>query len=665
MQMKWTAWRFWTMVCLVGWVCALAVQVQAAPPLQTEVEVAEIVDLINRWHLSSFHGYKFRPWIALGDVTQLTARIADGDLQAYVDPVFLQSIDANAAYVDSSFSGTVYFNDLVLADQPANISPKTMWHEGMHAIFDAHDSELLVPTDEIYTWYVENVYDILEQVLTRYEDEYNKGPLCDQQKLDQTWGMFERRMQDAQAGQGFYGPITTPAQLQQLQQLTGFSVDVSTIKTNYAAAGMDKCPTGTPSAAQKASRSTILVIDASGSMSGNKIEEAKSAAKSLLQSMGAGQEVGLMVFYDCGVITWSSFTQDMSVLIAAVDGIYASGSTPLGESIREAGTRMVQEASGTQGVIVVLTDGGETCGDNPVDAAASVFQMTLPGPVSQNVPFALPVAYAAGGDIVVSVVGFDIDDPAVETELRAIAEAGGGQFLTAQDMDELSTALKQAAGGGGGLPAWLLVGGGITACVVPLLLLLLLALILVTRRRRPAPVPVGYGYAPPPYGPPPAAGPVYTPPSYGGGQPYGPPPAGQAYAPPPPSYGPPPPVAGQPYVQPAYQTPPAPVGAGELRLLRGQAQPPNLTLSLPMVRFGRKTTNQVTIPDPMVSGTHAEIYVQGGTYWIRDVGSKNGTFVNGARLAQPRPLYDGDRIAIGNSEWIYRQGGETMMMPGL
>jgi hypothetical protein len=635
-------------VCLIGtilllppgWLLGRADRtgVQAAPSEQQEVDITQIVDRMNRWHLSAFRGYKFKSWVSIGDVVSFAERIADGDVQAYVDPAYLGSIDANAAYVDcAGIACATYMNDLVLADQPVNVDPKTLWHESMHAIFDNHDSELLVSTDEIYTWYVESVVTVLEQILTSYEREYDKGDQCDQARLDQYWSMFERRMQDAKEGRGLYGPITSDAQLAQLRQLTGFYVDVGTIRANYEAVGMDKCPALTPTVQPNlaVAKSVILVIDASGSMvDNNKIEQARAAAKNLLGSMGAGQEVGLMPFYDCGSIAWTPFSTDLSSLVPIVDAIQASGSTPLGASIREAGGRMSREASGKEGVVIVLIDGGESCSDNPVNAAASVFQMTLPRKTSYTAPFAASVAYADGGDIVVSVVGFDIDDPQVEQELRAIAEAGGGEFFTAKNVDELNRALKKAAGGNP-LPRVLLAVGGVAACVLPLLLVLVVILILASRRGRTVAVPAGYGYAPQPrYAPPPPPQRQYAPPPRPGSQPQYAPPQGQ------------------------------PAGMGELVLLRGQAQPPGLALSQPVVRLGRATQgNDVLIRDPAVSGHHAEIRLQVDGHWIHDLRSTNGTLLNGVRVLQPQPLRDGDRIALGGSEWTYRRSGDTMMMP--
>jgi pSer/pThr/pTyr-binding forkhead associated (FHA) protein len=106
------------------------------------------------------------------------------------------------------------------------------------------------------------------------------------------------------------------------------------------------------------------------------------------------------------------------------------------------------------------------------------------------------------------------------------------------------------------------------------------------------------------------------------------------------------------------------MGGADLFLIRGLARPHGLPLSLPVVRFGRSQHgNHVVVQDPMVSSAHAEIYVQDGGHYVRDLRSTNGTRVNGVRISQPQLLCDGDHIALGNTEWVYRQSGGTMMMP--
>ena len=55
----------------------------------------------------------------------------------------------------------------------------------------------------------------------------------------------------------------------------------------------------------------------------------------------------------------------------------------------------------------------------------------------------------------------------------------------------------------------------------------------------------------------------------------------------------------------------------------------------------------ITLGDPDVSRRHAEIQVSNGDILINDLGSTNGTFVNGERIDQPRALSDGDEVRIG------------------
>jgi len=62
--------------------------------------------------------------------------------------------------------------------------------------------------------------------------------------------------------------------------------------------------------------------------------------------------------------------------------------------------------------------------------------------------------------------------------------------------------------------------------------------------------------------------------------------------------------------------------------------------------IGRVPESDIILPDRQVSRRHARIFRRGDTYYIEDLGSKNGTWVNGQPLHGVRPLEDGDEIQI-------------------
>jgi adenylate cyclase len=74
------------------------------------------------------------------------------------------------------------------------------------------------------------------------------------------------------------------------------------------------------------------------------------------------------------------------------------------------------------------------------------------------------------------------------------------------------------------------------------------------------------------------------------------------------------------------------------------------------VSFGRTSDNTVVLPDERVSRRHALIHPQGTDgYWLVDLGSRNGTYVNERRVGQPRRLRDGDRLQLGPFTFVFRQ----------
>ncbi|MGE3310088.1 MAG: FHA domain-containing protein [Limisphaerales bacterium] len=64
--------------------------------------------------------------------------------------------------------------------------------------------------------------------------------------------------------------------------------------------------------------------------------------------------------------------------------------------------------------------------------------------------------------------------------------------------------------------------------------------------------------------------------------------------------------------------------------------------------LGRAIGNDVVLVDDRVSRRHATIHTQGlHEFWLVDLGSRNGTYLNGRRVSQPCRLQDDDRIQIG------------------
>jgi hypothetical protein len=64
---------------------------------------------------------------------------------------------------------------------------------------------------------------------------------------------------------------------------------------------------------------------------------------------------------------------------------------------------------------------------------------------------------------------------------------------------------------------------------------------------------------------------------------------------------------------------------------------------------------EIRLEDPFASSRHASISREGHVLVIEDLGSTNGTYLNEEPLSGPQPLYDGDRIRIGDSEFTYLQ----------
>jgi hypothetical protein len=72
--------------------------------------------------------------------------------------------------------------------------------------------------------------------------------------------------------------------------------------------------------------------------------------------------------------------------------------------------------------------------------------------------------------------------------------------------------------------------------------------------------------------------------------------------------------------------------------------------------LGRTEGNDVILADPKVSRRHAVIHPQGpGELWVADLGSRNGTFLNGTRISTPALLRHLDQIDVGPYRMVFHQ----------
>ena len=72
-------------------------------------------------------------------------------------------------------------------------------------------------------------------------------------------------------------------------------------------------------------------------------------------------------------------------------------------------------------------------------------------------------------------------------------------------------------------------------------------------------------------------------------------------------------------------------------------------------RVGRLHGLSLYLASESVSKEHAEIESREGVLWVRDLGSKNGTFVRGRRISGPAELSDGDELCLGSLLLVFRR----------
>jgi len=96
-------------------------------------------------------------------------------------------------------------------------------------------------------------------------------------------------------------------------------------------------------------------------------------------------------------------------------------------------------------------------------------------------------------------------------------------------------------------------------------------------------------------------------------------------------------------------------------------QGPQAGMSFPLTGnqavIGREEGLDIALQDPESSRRHARVSWQGDQFVIEDLGSTNGTFVNGVQITMPQVLNPGDSIGVGQTALVFQIAGAQMGAP--
>ena len=186
----------------------------------------------------------------------------------------------------------------------------------------------------------------------------------------------------------------------------------------------------------------MIVFDASGSMAGNvdqgiatikpRIDEVKTALSQVLPSATRFRRVGLITFgpgpyNQCNVqIHFAPVPHAAVPIMNAVNALTPAGKTPLTSAVQQAAD--VLDYRNKPGVVVVVTDGEETCGRSPCELGEQL--------------------HAAALHLTVHVIGYRVENYSWTgeqsiVEAKCLAERNNGLYITAESEEDLVAAFEK------------------------------------------------------------------------------------------------------------------------------------------------------------------------------------------------------------------------------
>ena len=196
---------------------------------------------------------------------------------------------------------------------------------------------------------------------------------------------------------------------------------------------------------QLCTEDAMIVFDASGSMAGNmvqglfsavtRIDEVRKALEQVLPGAAKHRKIGLITYgpgpyQQCNVqLDFEPMWNATGPIMSVVNTLNPAGKTPLVTAVKVAAAAL--DSKSKPGVIVLLTDGEETCGGAPCDLGETI--------------------KASGRRLTVHVVGYQLTNfrwtgAQSYLDVKCLAEETGGLYITAENREDLIKAFEKTLG---------------------------------------------------------------------------------------------------------------------------------------------------------------------------------------------------------------------------